>query len=82
MQNEKIALHAHDFVITKKTYQTTKTLQSFYKVLATDTYEGTEFVVAVEARDYPFAGVMFHPETQNIRIMGGDETALAGKLNT
>lgn len=50
--------------------------------MATDTHD-IEFVVAVEAKDYPIAGVMFHPETQNIRVFpGGDNSALRGKVNT
>ena len=63
MSKEPLALHAHDFVITCETYKSSNTLKDFYQVLATDTHEGVEFVVAVEAKDYPIAGVMFHPET-------------------
>ena len=60
---ENLALHAHDFVIATDTYAQRPQLADFYNVLATDTHDGTEFVVAIEAKDYPFSGVMFHPET-------------------
>ena len=38
--------------------------------------------MAVEAFDYPIAGVMHHPETQNIRVFGEEKKALEGKVNT
>jgi len=38
-------------------------LSSFFNILATDEFDGTEFVVAVEAKNYAISGVMFHPET-------------------
>lgn len=81
MANETLALHAHDYVITQETYDGSQALNTFYNVIASDTHLGTEFVVAIEAKDYPIAGVMFHPETQTIRTMGGDNSALRGKIN-
>jgi hypothetical protein len=81
MGKEPLALHAHDYVITTETYSSSSTLNEFYQVLATDTHEGVEFVVAIEANDYPIAGVMFHPETQNMRVFGDDVRALEGKVN-
>jgi len=81
MGKEKLALHAHDWTVAKNTYSTSQKLASFFKILATDTHNGTEFVVAVEALKYPIYGVMNHPETQNMRVFGSDKTALEGKVN-
>ena len=69
-------------MITSRTYQSSRKLRDFFKVLATDSHEGVEFVVAVESKRYPIAGVMFHPETQNMRVFGEDKSALRGKVNT
>lgn len=77
-----MALHAHDYVIARKTYEESSLLNNFFNVLAVDTHEGTEFVMAVEAKNYPIAGTMNHPETQNIRVFGEDDKALKGKVNT
>lgn len=38
-------------------------------------------MVAIEAHDYPIAGVMFHPETQTIEVHSVDKKALNGKVN-
>ena len=83
MEEEAVQLHAHTFTIAYNSYQKYSKLSDFFEVLATDTHEGVEFVIAVEAHNYPIAGTMHHPETQNIRVMpGGDEKALEGKVNT
>jgi len=63
MAEEEVLYHAHDWVIAKKTYDTSQALSDFFKIIATDTKDGTEFVVAVESPHYPVNGVMFHPET-------------------
>lgn len=63
MINEPLLYHAHDWVIGVETYEQRQPLQEFFNVLATDTHDGTEFVVAVEGKHYPVTGVMFHPET-------------------
>lgn len=81
METESYAYHAHDHVVAVETYDSSEALGNFFKILATDTNEGLEFVMAVEARNYPIAGVMFHPETQNIRIFGGGTKATNGKVN-
>jgi len=75
LEREETTLHAHDYVIKSEKYKEDNPLNDFFKILATDTkvYDdgsSDEFVVAVEAYHYPIAGVMFHPETQNIRVMG------------
>jgi anthranilate/para-aminobenzoate synthase component II len=60
---ENLAFHAHDWVIDLETYKKSQQLSDFFEILATDKNEGMEFVVAVEAKNYPISGVMFHPET-------------------
>lgn len=75
------AFHAHDYVVSKAAYEASEELSSFFKIVATDTHKGETFVVGVEARNYPIAGVMFHPETQTVVAHGRDKRALEGKVN-
>ena len=63
MGNEKLLYHAHDWVIKTDTYEESEPLQGFFDIIATDSKEGEEFVVAVEGKRYPVTGVMYHPET-------------------
>ena len=81
MGKENLAFHAHDWTVATKTYQTSPKLANFFKILATDTLNGTEFVMAVQAHKYPIYGIMNHPETQNMRVFGTDKTALQGRVN-
>lgn len=81
MGEKKLALHAHDWTVATKTYTERPMLADFFKILAVDSHNGTEFVMAVEAKKYPISGTMNHPETQNMRVFGDDKTALIGKVN-
>ena len=81
MIDEPLLYHAHDWVISTDTYEKREPLKNFYNILATDEHDGTEFVVAVEAKDYPVSGVMFHPETQNRHIVGQCDSSMFGKVN-
>ena len=81
MTTQPINYHAHDWVIHMDTYKERQPLRDFFDILATDTYEGDEFVVAVEAKKYPVSGVMFHPETQNRHIVGIADSSVEGKVN-
>ena len=81
MGENDLNLHAHTFVVTTDTYEQRSELSEFYNILATDTHEGTEFVVAVEAKHYPINGVMFHPETQQMKMTGDGQENLTGKVN-
>ena len=66
-------MHAHDWTVATQTFYESENLSSFYNLLAVDTHGDIEFVIAIEAFDYPIAGVMTHPETQNMRVFeGGD----------
>ena len=86
MTTENLALHAHDWVITTETYKKREVLSDFFKVLAIDAHQGTEFVLAVEGKKYPVSGTMFHPEAQNKSVIGhpGDlqDSIIKGKINT
>lgn len=81
MIDEPLLYHAHDWVISTDTYEKREPLKNFFNILATDEHDGTEFVVAVEAKDYPVSGVMFHPETQNRHIVGQCDSSMFGKVN-
>jgi anthranilate/para-aminobenzoate synthase component II len=63
MGEKKLALHAHDWTVATKTYIDRPMLADFFRILAVDSHNGTEFVMAVEAKKYPIAGTMNHPET-------------------
>lgn len=69
--------------MASKLYEERPIVGEIFKILAVDEHEGTEFVIAVEGKEYPIFGVMHHPETQNIRIFGdmSNDKALAGKVN-
>ena len=76
--------HAHDWVIKTETYTEREQLRDFFDILATDEHQGEEFVVAVEAKDYPVTGLMFHPETQQrhtVNTIRMSDGALNGKVN-
>ena len=70
MSSQNLALHAHDWVVSADAYNRNADLRKFYKIVATDTYvdptkddKVETFIMAVEGKEYPFFGVMFHPET-------------------
>lgn len=62
MEKEKLSFHAHDWTVATKSYQTFPKLANFFKILATDQLNGTEFIIAVQAHKYPIFGLMHHPE--------------------
>ena len=63
MQTDPLLYHAHDWVIAADTYKKRPVLEDFFKILATDTHDGLEFVIAAEGKRYPVSGTMIHPET-------------------
>jgi anthranilate/para-aminobenzoate synthase component II len=63
MGKEDLSFHAHHWVVDIGTYEKSKSLSEFFNILATDSFNETTFVVAVEAKNYAISGVMFHPET-------------------
>ena len=38
-------------------------------------------MIATEAKKYPISGIMFHPETQGLRVFGDNKRALKGRNN-
>ena len=81
MAKDPLLYHAHDWVIKTDTYAKRKPLADFFNVLATDTKNGEQFVMAIEGKKYAVSGVMFHPETQNRHIVGELDSSLFGKVN-
>ena len=60
-------------------------LKDFFTLLATD-FKGegrdrVDFVMAMEAKEYPFYSVMWHPETANRHVTGNGSLLLEGKVN-
>jgi anthranilate/para-aminobenzoate synthase component II len=81
LKTKAYAFHAHDYVVSRKAFAESQQLSDFFKIVATDSHDNKTFVTAVESRNYPISGVMFHPETQTISVIGTDRAALAGKVN-
>ena len=81
MGEENLLFQDHDWTVATKTYKTSPKLANFFKILATDQVNGTEFVMAMQAHKYPIFGTMNHPEVQNMRVFGSDKTALKGRVN-
>jgi len=81
MADLPLLYHAHDWVVKTDTYAESELLRNFFDIIATDTLNGEEFVVAIEGKKYPVSGVMFHPETQNRHIIGEVDSSVIGKVN-
>ena len=53
----------HNWAVTLNTFNQNQRLKSFWNVIASSTTPYNEdFVAVMEAKDYPFFGVQFHPE--------------------
>lgn len=62
MESETVAIHFHHWCITPQNYSISG-LDKYFKVLATNKdSSGETFVSIIEAFDYPFYAVTFHPE--------------------
>jgi len=62
MATEKVAIHFHDFGISKETFMKIK-LDKFFHIMAQNVdANGLKFVSIIEAVKFPFYGVAFHPE--------------------
>ncbi|XP_075936775.1 gamma-glutamyl hydrolase isoform X2 [Anarhichas minor] len=62
LASEPLTANAHSWSLSLLTHNTNEELNSFYKVLSTNTDGTTEFVSTVEAYDYPIYGTQWHPE--------------------
>lgn len=62
LATEPLTTNIHNFSLTMKTYEELESLNTFYRVLTTNTYNGTTFISTMEAYEYPFYGVQWHPE--------------------
>lgn len=85
LEEENLAVHAHNWVVKTDTYAKSELLRNFFDILAVDELNGEEFVMAVEGKKYPVTGVMFHPESQNRHAVfhhGITDNAIKGKVNT
>ncbi|OQR97178.1 gamma-glutamyl hydrolase [Thraustotheca clavata] len=58
-----LSANFHHYGITTNHFYSTPSLTSFYKALATSVdRKGVSYITAIEAKDYPFYGLQFHPE--------------------
>ena len=65
MQTTDCSLHNHTMGLTPDTFKKCEPLNSFYRILQTSfDRNNKEFVSTIEARNYPFYGVQWHPERQ------------------
>ena len=65
-----------------ETFEESKKLSDFYNILATDNLDnGKEFVVVIEAKNYPFSAVIFHPEKHQARSTGYGTAFTSGTIN-
>ncbi|KRX09916.1 hypothetical protein PPERSA_05308 [Pseudocohnilembus persalinus] len=65
-QQYTIQYFNHQWCVSIDTYNKNKNLKNFYNLLATAANDdGDEFVTTIQAYNYPFYGVQFHPEKAN-----------------
>lgn len=69
MGKEALVYHLHQWSITTETYNKVESMKKMFKVIATDSQNGVEFVNAFEAYNYPIYGMIFHPEYQNMEFL-------------
>ncbi|CAL1591817.1 unnamed protein product [Knipowitschia caucasica] len=63
LSSEAVTANIHNYSMTTATFKELRSLNTFYRVLSTNTYnDGTEFVSTMEAYQYPFYAVQWHPE--------------------
>lgn len=66
LKTENVTANYHSWALTPKNFSENKDLQSFFKVLSTNTdRNGKEFISSMEAYKYPVYAVQWHPEKNN-----------------
>ena len=63
LSHDKSMYFNHKYSIDYKKFMESDFLKEFFEVLSlSQDREGKEFVSSVEAKEYPFYGMQFHPE--------------------
>ncbi|XP_055086240.1 gamma-glutamyl hydrolase-like [Periophthalmus magnuspinnatus] len=63
LATESVTINSHKYSLTMDTYRKSESLNTFYRVLTTNTTDnGKMFISTMEAYKYPFYGVQWHPE--------------------
>ena len=63
IQREKCTLNNHFMGVTPSKFKRIKSINDFYKIVGTSKdRKGKEFIAILEARNYPFYAVQWHPE--------------------
>ncbi|KAK7878194.1 hypothetical protein WMY93_031191 [Mugilogobius chulae] len=62
LATEPMTINAHKWSVSMETYYENADLNRFYKVLSTNTDGENRVYFYIEANDYPFYGVQWHPE--------------------
>ncbi|XP_060894680.1 gamma-glutamyl hydrolase [Labrus mixtus] len=68
LAREPLTGNFHHFGLTLQTFQENEKLQSFFTVLSTNVAENEAlFISTLEAKEYPFYGVQWHPEVNRFQ---------------
>jgi gamma-glutamyl hydrolase len=63
MSEKNISFNAHNWGLSPADFEASSLLSKHFKVLATSLdLQGSEFIAAIEAKNYPVFAVQFHPE--------------------
>ncbi|KAL7876195.1 hypothetical protein AOLI_G00111580 [Acnodon oligacanthus] len=62
LAKEPLTENSHQWSITTESFNESKKLKKFYRILSTNTDGQKEFVSTVEAYDFPIYGTQWHPE--------------------
>ena len=63
LSENAIALFGHNYGISPETWNSKEELHGYFNLLATSLdKQGKQLVATIEAKDYPFYGIQYHPE--------------------
>ena len=77
MANESRAYHYHKWTVPMEVYKNSPSFQKLAKVISTNTNNNDQFLTSFEGYDYPFFGIMYHPEFAFIEIKSENHQILA-----